>query len=272
MRKKIILCGYHWTGCKALELAGQGYKGEEQSRMCSQYKRGCSMNGRIGDTTDDGGNVIVYGCGGHARSIINTIQELCDRMRIILVDSNAQPDEIIMGCKTEREHKLRKTDGYIIAIGDNKARSELYRKLDNLKTGNAVSVVSKYASVGMEAVIGRGVFVAANAYIGPQAEIGDNVIINTGSVVEHETKIGNNVHVAPHATICGRAKIGNSVLCGAGSVVIDNISICDNAIIGAGAVVKENITDAGLYVGVPARLVRKMKRWENEERGDCGAE
>lgn len=203
-----------------------------------------------------GGQIVVYGCGGHARSIINTIYELCDGTEIILVDSNSKQGEIILGCKTVSEHELNVTDGYIIAVGDNKARLVLFQKLNRDKKGRCISIVSKHSFVGVEAIIGRGVFVAANTYIGPQAVIGDNTIINTGSVIEHETKIGNHTHIAPHATICGRVKIGNNVFCGAGSVVIDNISICDNAVIGAGAVVKENIVEAGLYVGVPARRVR----------------
>lgn len=203
------------------------------------------------------GKIVIYGCGGHARSIINAIHELCDRIEIILVDSNAKPDEIILGCKAVSEYELSEADGYIIAVGDNKSRLKLYQKLNRDKKGKCISVISKHSSVGMEAVIGRGAFVAANTYIGPQAVIGDNTIINTGSVIEHETIIGNHTHIAPHATICGRVKIGDNVLCGAGSVVIDKISICDNTIIGAGAVVRENIVEAGTYVGVPARRVKK---------------
>ena len=201
----------------------------------------------------EGGKLVVYGCGGHARSIINAIHELCDRMKIILVDRNAKSDEIILGCKTVSEYELSEADGYIIAIGDNKARLELYQKLNCDKKGRCISVISKYSSVGMDTVIGKGVFVAANTYIGPQAVIGDNTIINTGSVIEHETKIGNHTHIAPHVTVCGRVTIGNNVLCGAGSIVIDNISICDNVVIGAGAVVRENIVEAGKYVGIPAK-------------------
>lgn len=205
------------------------------------------------------GTIVVYGCGGHARSIVNTIHELCDSVEILLVDQNAKQGEMILGCKTVSEYELSETDCYIIAIGDNKTRSELYQKLNCDKKGRCISVISKHSCIGMDAVIGKGVFVGANAYIGPQAEIGNNTIINTGSIIEHEVKIGSHTHIAPHTTICGQAKVGNHVFCGAGTVVIDKISICDNAVIGAGAVVKENIADAGLYVGVPAKKVSRTK-------------
>lgn len=202
------------------------------------------------------GKIIVFGCGGHARSIVNTIHELCDSVEILLVDRRAKQGEMILGCKTVSEYELSETDCYIIAIGDNKLRSELYQKLNRDKKGRCISVISKHSSIGMDAVIGKGVFVGANAYIGPQAEIGDNTIINTGSIIEHEVKIGSHTHIAPNATICGATTIEDNVLVGAGSTIIDKVNVCSGVVIGAGAVVKENIVDAGLYVGVPARRVK----------------
>jgi acetyltransferase-like isoleucine patch superfamily enzyme len=36
------------------------------------------------------------------------------------------------------------------------------------------------------------------------------------------------------------------------------VMICDNVVIGAGAVVTKNITESGIYVGNPARLLRRL--------------
>lgn len=172
------------------------------------------------------------------------------------MDSNAKQGERILGCETVSEYELSETDGYIIAVGDNKTRLELYQKLKHDKKGRCISVISKSSLVGMNTVIGRGVFVAANTYIGPLAEIGDNTIINTGSVIEHETKIGNHTHIAPNATICGRTTIGDHVLVGAGSTIIDKVNVCGGAVIGAGAVVTTDIEEKGEYVGIPARKIK----------------
>ena len=202
-----------------------------------------------------GYRVVVFGCGGQARSIINVLRETDESMERLLVDKNAHCGETIMGCKVMCECELKENDGYIIAIGDNADRSRLFRFLLNNNVGHCISVISMHAHIGMESKIGRGTFVAANAYIGPMSEIGNNAIINTGCIVEHETIIGDNSHIAPNATICGSTQIGSNVFCGAGSTVIDKINICDNVIIGAGAVVKEDIVEAGTYVGVPARKI-----------------
>lgn len=200
--------------------------------------------------------IIIFGCGGHARSIINTIREIDERIDILLVDKNAGSDEVILGCKTRREYDLEEDDRYIIAIGENTGRREIFDCLQEKYNERCISVISPYAHIGIDAAIGCGTFVAAKAYIGPQARVGNNTIINTGSIVEHEAIIGNNTHIAPGTVICGRARIGDNVFCGAGSTIVDKISICDNVVIGAGAVVKENISDAGTYVGIPARKIK----------------
>lgn len=199
--------------------------------------------------------IIVFGCGGHARSIVDVIRETCREIEIILVDDGAKDDEMILGCKVLKRCEPQNEDKYIVAIGDNVQRAKVYQTLQKMTRGLPAAVVSKYAHIGMESVIGQGTFVAAGTHIGPQACVGDNSIINTGSIIEHEAKIGNNTHVAPRTVVCGRANIGNYVFCGAGSTVIDKISVCDNVVIGAGAVVRECITEPGIYVGVPARRI-----------------
>lgn len=203
-----------------------------------------------------GNKIIVFGCGGHARSIISVIWESDKETEIILVDGNAGEEEYILGCKVMREFKIRDNDRYIIAIGDNLKRRQIYSQMKSGHAGYCILLVSLYANIGMDAQIGMGTFVAPNVYVGSQAIIGDNTILNTGSIVEHEAIIGNHTHIAPGAIICGRTRIGNNVFCGAGSTIIDKITICDNVTIGAGAVVKENILVAGTYVGVPAKRVK----------------
>lgn len=200
--------------------------------------------------------IIVFGCGGHARSVINIILNTYRIKEIVLVDEGAQEGEVILGCNTEQKHELSEKEAFIVAIGENKKRKNLYLKLKERQKGYCISIVAPDSCIGVDTEIGQGTLVASKAYIGPSAKVGDNTIINTGSIVEHESIIGDHSHVAPHATICGRSKIGNNVFCGAGSIIIDKISVCDNVIIGAGAVVIEDIMEAGTYVGIPAKRIK----------------
>ena len=54
-----------------------------------------------------------------------------------------------------------------------------------------------------------------------------------------ETKIGNHVSIGTNATILP-------------------VTICDGAVIGAGAVVTKDFDEPGIYVGNPARLLRRL--------------
>lgn len=200
--------------------------------------------------------MILFGCGGHARSIISVIRE-AGREEILLVDENAVSGEEILGCRAVREYRLKPGDECLIAVGDNLQRKKIYELLGDTGRKQLVSVCSRSAIIREEVLIGRGVFVSANVCLGPQTVIGENTIINTAAVIEHEVKIGKHVHIAPHATICGRTRIGDEVFCGASSTVIDSIRICDRVTIGAGAVVTEDITEPGVYVGIPARRIEE---------------
>ncbi len=237
---------------EVLHMVERGYGGEKpkyKNQEITTYRQ-------LQKILLGGGKMIVYGCGGHARSIVNTLLEFNINLQFLLVDEFVYNDEIILGCRTQREYELEDKDGYIIAIGDNNKRKELYDSLSDQHKGYCISVVSVYSCMGVDSKVGMGTFIAPNAYLGPQVIVGNNSVINTGSIVEHETTIGDNTHIAPHATICGRAKIGNNVFCGAGSTVIDNVVICDNVIIGAGAVVKEDIIEPGTYAGIPAKKIK----------------
>ena len=73
--------------------------------------------------------LIIYGCGGHARSIINTIIENGGRPDILIVDDNAKLNEKIMGVSVVRDYILQKDNKYIVAVGNNEERKGIYDKL-----------------------------------------------------------------------------------------------------------------------------------------------
>lgn len=204
--------------------------------------------------------MYIFGCGGHARSIISALRRFESNRIVILVDNNCKENETILSCETVREDKfLEKNENgfsYIIGIGDNLKRAFHFDKMRKAG-GIAENVIAESAFVGLQAEIGAAVYVGENAFIGPETKIGNDSIINTAAVVEHECIVGEHVHVAPNATVCGRCVIGNYVLLGAGSIVVDNIRICDKAIIGAGSVVTKDIIQPGVYAGCPARRIHE---------------
>lgn len=201
--------------------------------------------------------LIIYGCGGHCRSVLGVLLDKEFNKDIIIVDENAKENEKIYGFNVVKHFEIESNDEYHIAIGDIKKREYLYEILNDSRIGNPLSIISKYAVIKKNATIGKGVFIADNTYIGPDCVIGDNSIINTGTIIEHESVIGQHCHIAPNTTVCGRCKIGNGVFLGAGSTVIDKIIIDDYITVGSSSNVIKNLYVKATYVGNPAKLLKE---------------
>ena len=110
--------------------------------------------------------------------------------------------------------------------------------------------------------------------------IGDNFVGNYNLVIldVKEVYIGNDVMIGPNTTITtvghpinpnGRRKrlaqasevrIGNDVWIGANATILPGVTIGNNVIIGAGAVVNRDIPDNSMAVGVPARVIKEIKK------------
>lgn len=196
--------------------------------------------------------IVLYGCGGHSRSVADIILLNDPSMSLLFVDDNARNNEKLFGFDVVKQAPLA-PEPYIIAIGDNEKR-----KTKLVETGDSylLSVISKYAHLGFNCSVGKGCFIGNFCHIGPDAVIGKNTIINNAAVVEHEVVIGSHCHIGPNATVSGRCKIGDVVFVGVGATVKDYITICSNVVIGAGATVVKDIVEPGVYVGTPAYKLR----------------
>ncbi len=198
-------------------------------------------------------DLLIFGCGGHARSVADVYLSNNPTHTLLFIDENAKPNETLFGFqilnRLDNDFLIGKK---FLALGNNQKRKNLFNGILKNKLESIISSKSYYSS---SSKFGDGIFIGDFCHIGPMVVIGDNTIINTGAIIEHEVIIGSHCHIAPNTTISGRSIIGNEVFIGVGATVIDNISICDNVIVGAGAVVVTNITKSGTYVGIPAKLI-----------------
>lgn len=201
--------------------------------------------------------LLVFGAGGHARVVADAALKSSVWPRVFSSDRDPAfcVGELLPGVRLlPVEVAKRELEAAIhVAIGDNAARE---REANTWGLVRLVSVLHPAATVSPFAVLGAGCFVAAGAVVAPQASLGLGVIVNHGAVVDHDVRIGAFSHIAPGAVLGGEVRIGTRVFVGAGAVVLPGLSVCDGAVIGAGAVVCAPVTQAGTYVGVPAREIK----------------
>jgi acetyltransferase-like isoleucine patch superfamily enzyme len=116
--------------------------------------------------------------------------------------------------------------------------------------------------VGPFVEIQKGVVIGENTRIQSHTFICELVIIGRDCVIAHGVMFINDTFANGGPARGDKAQwketiIGDNVSIGSNSTILP-VRICDNVIIGAGSVVTKEITQAGVYAGNPARLLRKL--------------
>jgi len=206
--------------------------------------------------------VVVIGCGGHAKVVIDVLLSARQYNLIgFLVPYESYKHTItvskcigtydgLAGCAKNG------INGFIVAIGDNALRQEIYSKA--IKDGlTPINAISPFSYVSKEAQIGKGNLIVHGSIINPNAVIEDNCIINTKASIDHDCYIASHSHICPGATLAGAVIVQEGVLLGTGSSVLPGIFIGKWATCGAGSVVTKNVEPYATVVGVPSKKAEK---------------
>ena len=138
--------------------------------------------------------------------------------------------------------------------------------------------------------IGKGTFVWQFCVVLEGAKIGDNCNINCQVFIENDVVIGNNVTIKPGVQIWDGISLEDNVFIGpnvtftndlkprskqypelflrtivkagasigANATILPGITIGENAMIGAGSVVLKDVPANTIWVGNPARQIKKL--------------
>ncbi len=101
--------------------------------------------------------------------------------------------------------------------------------------------------------LGRGVILSGGVMATVGITFGDYLMININATVGHEAVLGRGVVINPGATIAGGVTLGDDVLVGSGADVLGGVTVGRGATVGAGAVVTSDVEPGVTVVGIPAR-------------------
>lgn len=198
--------------------------------------------------------IVIIGASGHGKVIADIALKMGYEVVGFLDDNETVEENCgfpVLG-KIKDVAKYKAQCEFVIAIGNNSIREKIAEQYDI----QWATLIHPTAVIGIDVQVGEGTVVMANAVINPCASIRKHCIINTGAIVEHDNVLEDYVHISPNATLAGTVCIGRKTHIGVGACVKNNITIADNVVVGAGAVIVKDITDAGVYVGVPARRMK----------------
>jgi len=147
----------------------------------------------------------------------------------------------------------------VVAIADSRVRMKFVQQIISQGRKLATLVhpsvsMSDYVEIGAGSIICSGTVITTNVTLGQAA------IINPGCFIGHDTELQNYVSLMPAANLAGEVKVGEGCYFGLNSCVINRTTIGEWSIIGAGAAVVDNIPAYSLAVGVPARVIKEVKR------------
>jgi len=153
------------------------------------------------------------------------------------------------------------------------------RIADDVALGPGVKIhafVNLYGCrIGAGTMLGTFVEVQKNAEVGARCKISSHTFICEGVRIEDEVFVGHGVMftntVLPRATTgagalqseadwqCVKTLVQRRASIGSGSVIMCGITIGPGAVIGAGAVVTKDVPAGEVWVGNPARFLKKAE-------------
>jgi len=185
--------------------------------------------------------LLLLGCGGHARSLIDWI-EAGGQWRIHgLV---ALPEEVgtnvlgypVIGTDADLRSLRYTCRSAVLAIGqlpDPSPRQRLASLLEQLGFDCPLvisphAVVSRHAQLGAGTVVGHGVIVNAGTVVGTHCTL------NTRAVIEHDAQVGDHCHVSTGALLNGGVQLGAGSFVGSGAMLREGLQLPAGTVISAG--------------------------------------
>jgi acetyltransferase-like isoleucine patch superfamily enzyme len=142
----------------------------------------------------------------------------------------------------------------------------------NVKFGDSVTVVNPVNLYGC--AIGSDVFVGPFVEIQKDVNIGERTKIQSHSFICELVDIGKDCFIGHGVmfindtfakggpargdkSLWKQTRIGDNVSIGSNATILP-VDVCNNVVIGAGSVVTKDIKAPGVYVGNPAKLIKKL--------------
>ncbi len=117
------------------------------------------------------------------------------------------------------------------------------------------SFIGPFVEVQKGATIGKRCRIQSHAFICELVTIGDDCFVSHGAMFINDPFVTGGPAGQPE--LWRKTKLGNHVSVGTNATIMP-VTICDRVVVGAGAVVTKDITEPGIYVGNPARLLRRL--------------
>ncbi len=203
----------------------------------------------IPDSWIDPEAIIIYGGGGHGKSLIELIRAAGHIQIAGIIDDGKSIGSSILNIPVigHKDHlQMLYQKGFRLAVNAVGGISNLADRVSVFESLQSVgfscpTVIHPTAWIEQSAMIGDGSQIFPHAYVGSDSKLGYGVIINTGTIVSHDCGLGDYVNLSPGAILAGEVKIGSSTLIGMGVTINLQVRVGEHCRIGNGATIKRDV-------------------------------
>jgi len=146
----------------------------------------------------------------------------------------------------------------ILRIDGQEERISMFEEL-GLKDEYLATFVHPTAYVAPNVQLGPGTVIMPQVCISSGTKFGKNCLVMVAATVGHDNEIGDFAHIAAQACVGSYLKVGKGVHFGLNCTIRENLIIGDYSTIGMGAVLTKNVDEKDIWVGNPAKFLRKAE-------------
>lgn len=197
--------------------------------------------------------MYLYGAGGHAKVVIDILEENNIKVEGIYDDnliSDYFKKYLLISSIESFENKE-----WFISIGNNISRN----KIASSFSARWARVISNHSNLSKNIGVGQGTLIMKGVSVNADTIIGEHVILNTNCSIDHDCKINDFAHISPNVALSGNVIVGEGTHIGVGACVIPGVKIGRWVTIGAGAVIIRDIPDFSVVVGNPGKIIKYNK-------------
>lgn len=211
-------------------------------------------------TAFSGMRVVIFGGGGHARTVVDLLRRSHQFKPIGIVDDNL-PGEEVLGLQLLGTRQVLKdvySQGVHLAVNAVAGLTRIQTRIEIFTLladcGFAFPIlIHPNAVIEPSAQLADGVQIFGSAFIGSAVEVGFGAIINTGAILSHDCTVGAHAHIAPGAILAGGVEVGAASLIGMGVSTGIGVQIGEGSQIGNGARIHASVP--------PGMIVRAGATW-----------
>jgi acetyltransferase EpsM len=196
-------------------------------------------------------SILIYGGGGHSKSVIDLIRALGGFPIAGIIDDELPAGTPVMdvpilggsSCLDElHDRGIKLAVNAVGGIGRPDVRIKVFERLDQAGY-EFPTLVHPRAFIEPTAKLAEGVQVMAMAYVGSDSRIGFGSVINYGAIISHDCILSDYVNLSPGATLAGGVQVGERSQIGMRATVNLDLTVGCDVRIGNGATVKKDVPD-----------------------------